>query len=267
MNTTYTEAAEFGELVPGLQQHEAPVETRRADQDVPELPSPAAFEHLGLSIGTRLGIRPTIGMGATMHASRVIGFAPNRALFVMLPLKDGRPLAFERGEQLELVAMSSRAVFMFVCTVDAICKSPFPYLVLSEPGAIRRLRMRRSVRVHAKLAVRYAVKGTDSGYEGLGVTHDISPLGMSLAASAELGQVGDSLRIAFRITIDDVNFDIATTAAIKSVKKSPASDGLTIHGLKFAGLEPMQQIALKCYVLDRNQTASLYPLRTEGGDR
>jgi hypothetical protein len=99
------------------------------------------------------------------------------------------------------------------------------------------------------------------------VTHDISPLGMSLAASAELGQIGGSLRIAFRITIDDINFDIATTAVIRSVQKSLASDGLTMHGLKFAKLEPMQQIALKCYVLDHNQAAGLYPLKAEGGDR
>ncbi len=34
-----------------------------------------------------------------------------------------------------MVAIASRTVFLFVCTVDAVCTLPFPYLVLSEPKA------------------------------------------------------------------------------------------------------------------------------------
>lgn len=218
---------------------------------------PATVEDLGLSIGMRLGMRLQIGMGPAMHSSRVIGFAPNHALFVMPPLMDGRPLALTRGEQLEMIAISSRAVFLFVCTVDAVCTSPFQYLVLSEPGAIRRLRVRRSVRVRTKLAVRYATTATGSEYEGLGVAHDISPLGMSLAVSKALGPVGDHVRVAFRVKTDDVNLDIETIAVLRSVQTSPTPDGLTVHGLEFGQLDRTQQIALKCFVLDHNQAAVL----------
>ena len=206
-------------------------------------------------------MRPQIGMGRAMHASRVIGVAPNHTLFVMLPLVDGRPLALEPGEQLEVVAIASRTVFLFVCTVDAVCTLPFPYLVLSEPGAIRRLRVRRSVRVPVRLAVRYATVATmttgatGSAYEGLGVTHDISPLGMSLAVPAALGQPGDHVHVAFRIRTDGVNLDIEVVAVLRSVQTAQVHDGLTVHGLEFGQLEPTQQLALKCFVLERNQAA------------
>lgn len=233
-------------------------ETASAGTDAPG-PLPAAtIEDLGLSIGTRLGVRPQIGMGRAMHASRVIGVAPNHTLFVMPPLMDGRSLALAPGEQLEVVAIASRAVFLFVCTVDAVCTVPFPYLVLSEPGAIRRLRVRRSARVPVRLAVRYttvATGATGSAYEGLGVTHDISPLGMSLATSAALGQPGDRVHVAFRIRTDDVNLDIEAVAVLRSVQSSPASDGLIVHGLEFGQVEPTRQLALKCFVLERNQAA------------
>jgi c-di-GMP-binding flagellar brake protein YcgR len=221
--------------------------------------APVSIEDLGLSIGMRLGLRPQIGMGREMHASRVIGFAAHHALFVTPPLVDGRPLALTPGEQLEVVAIASRAVFLFVCTVEAVCTSPFPYLVLSEPGAVRRLRVRRSVRVPVRLAVRYAMVATEAtegpgnGYEGLGVTRDLSPLGMSLATTVALGQPGDRVRVAFRMRTDDVSLEIEAVAVLRSVQTGQASDGLTVHGLEFVQLEPTRQFALKCFVLDRSQ--------------
>ncbi|SOE68502.1 c-di-GMP-binding flagellar brake protein YcgR, contains PilZNR and PilZ domains [Burkholderia sp. OK233] len=249
-----------------LFRHFQPRRDDRGAQPAPAAPSsdaidphaPVTIEDLGLSIGMRLGMRPQIGMGREMHASRVIGFALHHALFVTPLLINGQPLALAPGEQLEVVAIASRAVFLFVCTVEAVCTSPFPYLVLSEPGAIRRLRMRRSVRVRVRLAVRYttvATGATGSTYEGLGVTHDLSPLGMSLAVPAALGQPGDHVHVAFRIRMDDINLDIEAVAVLRSVQTGQAPDGLTVHGLEFDQLEPTQQIALKCFVLERAQAA------------
>ncbi|HEY3597046.1 MAG TPA: flagellar brake protein [Paraburkholderia sp.] len=236
----------------------APGETASPGTDEPGPPPTATIGDLGLSIGTRLGVRPQIGTGRAMHASRVIGVAPNHLLFVMPPLMNGQSLALAPDEQLEVVAIGSRAVFLFVCTVDAVCTVPFPYLVLSEPWAIRRLRVRRSARVPVRLAVRYtraATGAAGSPYEGLGVTHDISPLGMSLATSAALGQPGDHVHVAFRIRTDNVDLDIEAAAVLRSVQGSPASDGLIVHGLEFEQVEPSRQLALKYFVLERNHAA------------
>lgn len=73
-------------------------------------------------------------------------------------------------------------MFRFVCTVEAVCRSPFDYVVLSRPGPIRRLRERKSMRVQTHFAVRFGVGETGDTYDGLGVAKSLSALGMSLMA-------------------------------------------------------------------------------------
>jgi hypothetical protein len=235
----------------------------RVDLDVQPVPpssneNPAnqqealTVKDLNLTIGMSLGIRAKVGMGGAMHASKLIGLAQNHTLFVMSPLQAGQPLSFRQGEQIEVVAVSVRSVFLFLCAVGTVCSAPFNYLILSEPCAIRRLRSRKSARTRVKLAVRYAVAATGTGYEGLGIGYDISPLGMSLAASIALGQVGDRLRVGFRIKTDEFNLDIEAIANVRNVQKGEPPDGLIVHGIEFDQLESAQQIALKCFILDQN---------------
>ncbi len=125
-----------------------------------------------LSIGALIGMRPQGISGASMHPGRIIGYAPNQSLFVTPALVDGRPLPLSVGENVEIVAIASQAVFRFVCTVDAVCPLPFGYAVLSKPGMIRRLRERKSIRVRTRLPVRFGLNVAGDAYEGLGVAQD-----------------------------------------------------------------------------------------------
>ncbi|MFP3566390.1 flagellar brake protein [Paraburkholderia sp. SIMBA_030] len=58
------------------------------------------------------------------HPCRIIGFAPNQALFATPPHVDGRILPLVTGENVEMVAIASQAVFRFVCSVEAVCQLP-----------------------------------------------------------------------------------------------------------------------------------------------
>ncbi|MDB5989140.1 MAG: pilZ domain protein [Herbaspirillum sp.] len=223
-----------------------------SNEDTATQQEPLSIKDLDLTIGMSLGIRPQAGAGGAMQASKLIGLAQNNALFVMSPLRVGQQRPFHQGEQIEVVAVSDRAVCLFVCTIDTVCTAPFSYLILSEPGAIRRLRSRKSVRTRVKLAVKYAVAATGGSNEGLGIGYNISPLGMSLATSVELGQLGTRLRVGFRIKTDEFNLDIESIATVRNVQKSEPPDGLIVHGLEFDRLESAQQIALKCFILDQS---------------
>jgi c-di-GMP-binding flagellar brake protein YcgR len=226
--------------------------TSPSTEDPANQQEPLTVKDLDLTIGMSLGIRPKVGKGGPMHSSKLIGLAQNHTLFVMSPLQAGQPLSLRQGEQIEVVAVSARAVFLFLCAVDTLCSVPFNYLILSEPFGIRRLRSRKSARTRVKLAVRYAVGATGTDYEGLGIGSDISPLGISLAASIELGKIGDRLRVGFRIKTDEFNLDIDAIANIRNVQKGDPSDGLIVHGIEFDPLESEQQIALKCFILDQS---------------
>ena len=222
-----------------------------------ELPQPTCLADMHLTIGALLGMRSQIGMGRPMHPSRVIGFAPNQTLFVTPPLQDGRPVPLAVNENVDIVAIASQAVYRFTCTVEALCNYPFNYVVLSPPGAIRRLRERRSIRVRAHLAVRYGSEANDL-YDGLGIANGISALGLSLAASKTLGRVGERLRLSFWVKSGDVETLIETRAVIRNLQADEMEKGLTMHGLEFDVLEPGQQTALKAFVFDRQDDAYIW---------
>jgi c-di-GMP-binding flagellar brake protein YcgR len=213
--------------------------------------SELTLNDMHLEIGALIGMRSQLGNGAPMHPCRIIGFAPNHALFVTPPVQQGRLLPLALGENIELVAIASQAVFRFVCTVEAICRSPFDYVVLSKPGAIRRLRERKSIRVHAHLAVRFGLGETGESYEGLGLAKGISALGMSLTASWTLGAVGERLRVAFRLKSAELDTEIETSAIIRNVQKGSAPGEPSSHGLEFDRLDAAQQMAMKVFVFDR----------------
>ncbi|CAE6913999.1 hypothetical protein R69608_03696 [Paraburkholderia nemoris] len=227
----------------------------KAPQPEPQADQPTiaslTLKDMHLTIGALVGVRSQLGSGAPMHPCRIIGFAPNHALFVTPPLQDGRILPLRLGENIEIVAIASHAVFRFVCTVESVCRAPFDYVVLSKPGVIRRLRERKSIRVHAHLPVRFGIGETGDSYDGLGLAKSISALGMSLAASWTLGAVGERLRIAFSLKSAEMHTEIETTAVIRNVQKGGAPGEPSTHGLELDQLDAAQQMAMKVFVFDR----------------
>lgn len=211
---------------------------------------PLAVKDMHLNIGALIGVRQHVGSAGPMHPCRIIGFAPNQTLFATPPLFEGKALPLGVGENVEIVAIASQAVFRFVCTVEAVCKLPFDYVVLSKPGVIRRLRERKSIRVRANLAVRYGIGETGEVYEGVGLAKGISALGMSLTASWALGKVGDRLRVAFHLKSKDLDTQIETVAIIRNVQIGSSGEP-AVHGLELDRLDITQQMAMKVFVFDR----------------
>ena len=212
----------------------------------------ATTRDMHLNIGALMGLRPEIGAsGAPMHPCRLIGFAPNEALFVTTPYVDGRPIAITPGENVEIVAIASQAVYRFVCTVHALSHAPLDYLVLSQPANIRRLRERRSIRVRAQFPVRYGIGEEGAGYDGVALARGISALGLSVSVAWALGKVGERLRVSFQLRSGDNATAIETTAVIRNVQAETGDPAQTTLGLELDRLTPAEQMAMKVYVFDR----------------
>lgn len=204
-----------------------------------------------LTIGALMGLRPQMGAsGAPMHPCRLIGLAPNDAMFVTLPMVDGRPISVTPGENVEIVAIASQAVYRFVCTIDAFCQMPLGYLVLSKPANIRRLRERSSIRVRAQFAVRYGIGEEGTQYDGVALARGISALGLSVNAAWAVGKVGDRLRVAFALSSGDSATSIETAAIVRNVQ-TDATSGHAMLGLELDRLTAAEQMAMKVYVFDR----------------
>jgi len=219
---------------------------------------PLTLEDIGLTIGARVGLRGTGGTGSAMYASRVIGFSTprrngERSLFVTQPLMAGfDPLDLTLGEQVDLVALTRRGVFRFACTVDATCREPFNYAVLSAPGAIRRLRTRKFARMPTRLAAHFVADGEPQTARQLGRVSDISPYGMSLTVANPAAQVGGRLHLAFQFKTDGVDVKIDTIAIVRHVGSTDPVDGSAAYELEFESLEPTQRIALKSFMAEHS---------------
>lgn len=219
---------------------------------------PVTLEDMHLTIGALLGMRSQIGMGRAMHASRVIGFSPSHTLFVTPPMVGGQPLMLMPGENVEIVAVATQAVFWFVCTVEAVCTHPFDYLVLSAPGNIRQLRERKAVRVRTRLAVRHGKELTGPALDGMGVGCDLSVFGMSLATTAPVGRIGERVRVALQLTTRSVDTEFQAVAVIRNVQMAATAGALCTHGLEFEGMSSDQQVALKAFVFDKQDAVSYW---------
>lgn len=225
----------------------------RAAVHTPRPPSssaPAGLFDMHLPVGASMGLRPQTVANAPMHRCRLIGFSPDEAIFVTLPYPDGYTKPLRAGEPVEVVAVASQAVFRFHCTVDAVRRAPVAYLVLSRPGAIRCLRLRRSVRVNARIAVRYGLGKSGNGYSGIALAHEISVPGLSLSAAQPLGAVGDRLHIAFRLRSTELDTPIETAAIIRNVHNPIDGGPAVIHGLELNRLSHAERTAMKAYVFD-----------------
>lgn len=220
---------------------------------IPCVPGPLTVKDMHLEIGALIGVRPQLCIGGRMHPCRIIGCAPNDVLFATPPVVEGRILPLSVGEHVDIVAITRHAVYRFLCTVEAFCRLPFDYIVLSKPSVIRRLRERKSIRVRTHLAVRYGTGETGDTYEGIGLAKDMSMVGMSLTTSWTLGQPGDRLRVAFRLRAKELDMRIETSAVIRNVRQGTSPGKSTRHGLNFDQLDAAQQMAMKAFVFERQE--------------
>ena len=235
----------------------------RGDLELSEAPAPgesgpaAAYappgvREMSLAPGALMGLRTqTAGNGAPMHPCRLIGFAPNEMLFVTLPYVDGRMMPLNPGENVDVVAIASQTVYRFVCSAVAIHQTPFDYLVLSKPGAVRRRRERQSIRVRARLPVRFKLGAAAGPAGGVALAREVSARGLSVVAPWALGQVGERLHVAFELRTGGVETAIETSAIIRNVQHEAGSDAPATLGLELDELTPASQMAMKAYVFDR----------------
>ncbi|ODP32079.1 flagellar brake protein [Pandoraea sp. ISTKB] len=207
-------------------------------------PPQYALTDLNLRPGDWLQIQLPPGAGSQRVRTRVIGHAPNQMLFVTAPTGRAAPPTLQASERLELWTFSGEDIYHFVCTVERVERLPFDYIVLSAPAQIRRKVLRRSQRVPAKLVASVGVADA----QHLALLQDVSAEGVSLLADAALGAPGDSVKLAFRVRVGDIDMPIEATGTIRGVQQG--DDG-HLHGIELPALEPSHYVVLKCYVYER----------------
>jgi c-di-GMP-binding flagellar brake protein YcgR len=206
-----------------------------------------------LQTGHVLRIKTPKGVRESHALSRVIGQTANQTTFISPPVVDGKPLRLLAGENLQIMAFSGKSIFEFHCTVETVCMTPFEYLILSKPFEVRRVKLRRTVRVSARIACWLAAGERFHGtYDMLGAIRDMSVLGASLSARGSFAQAGSRLHLRFSVRTQDYDIEIRTPSIIRNVTPVPEDPNLFIYGLEFESLAPVEHLALQCFVTEHS---------------
>ncbi|WP_105132825.1 PilZ domain-containing protein [Burkholderia sp. BE12] len=229
---------------------------RRDDADAdPRMPAAAAAPatRMGLSEGTAIGIRRRVGTTRALQRCRLIGVGTSGALFV--EPQHAAVLDFARGDDIEAVAIGRAAVSRFGATVDSVQASgAAPFMILSPPGFVDRLRTRAEPRVPVRIAA--CCSGAAEGAEGLGVVHDISLSGLSIAVDRPIAATGEPLRVLLPYETGGRIERLALEGTVRAVHTDPAMPALTLHHAAFGDIDADDFIRLKALLFDRQMASA-----------
>ncbi|VWB86831.1 PilZ domain-containing protein [Burkholderia lata] len=252
VGTTLRDAAQHAFLF----DHFRPVRRRDDAEAEAEPRVPDAVPHaprMGLSAGASIGIRRRVGTTRGLQRYRLIGIAASGALFV-----EPQPAAafdFARGDDIEAVAIGRAAVSRFGATVESVqAAGAARFLVLSPPGFVDRLRTRAEPRVPVRIAACCA--GGSESAEGIGMVHDISVSGLSIAVDRPIAAIGEPLRVQLPYTTGDRVELLTLNGTVRAVHADPAAPALTLHHAAFGETGADDLIRLKALLFDRLMASS-----------
>lgn len=227
----------------------------RPDDDEPgetandEVPA-ARGGPFGLQVGTLLQIKAPNDAGRAA-ASRLIGFI-ERGLFASWPQLAGRDIAFQAGEEVLLRGFTGRSIHSFRCTVTAVCRSPFRYLVLSEPGEVQTVPVRSSPRVPTRLAAQWSLFDGDSeAPPRLAVLSDLSAGGALVQTAAPAPPPGSRLRLRFALRTAGTESEINLDAWARSAPREQSDADFPAFGVAFDLLGEREAALLHCYIYEQ----------------
>jgi len=215
--------------------------------DDPDGERTIAMELLGLRPGGMLTVRLTAGAGQTKGAARVMGYSPQRHLLITMPTESGRTVMPVKDELVEVHAFSGEGIASFECTVMAVCRIPFEYVVLSPPRRIKNRTLRKSLRVRANVVGKMLVSGDPPRMIHIS---DISTTGASFRSAHRLEVSGAPARLRFRVKTRDYHSELVAAALVRSEKPADLPN-VYQYGVEFVELVAAQKMLLQCFIYEQ----------------
>ncbi|KHK54925.1 pilus assembly protein PilZ [Ralstonia sp. A12] len=206
-----------------------------------------AMELLGLRPGGMLTVRLTAGAGQSKGAARVMGYSPQRHLLITMPTDSGRAVMPVKDELLEIHAFSGEGIASFECTVMAVCRIPFEYVVVSPPRRIKNRTLRKSLRVRTNVVGKMLVSGEPPRMIHIS---DISTTGASFRSAHRLEVSGAPARMRFRVKTRDYHSELVAATLIRSEKPADLPNTYQ-YGVEFIELVAAQKMLLQCFIYEQ----------------
>ncbi len=213
------------------------------------------FEAMNLKVGDRLQAQVPAKVSTERCSVRLIGFVQAQSILVTAPVAtNGARLQLIEGDALVMRVFSSQNAFGFACDIQRVCKLPYNYMHLSFPHEVQGTVIRKSARVRAKIIAKVFAERESSG-EITGVISNLSANGALLDARRSTAEVGDTIRLNFRLKLHNIETTLDLRAVVRAVIEDEAlkQSGTTLahFGLEFVDMQPNDQMLLQSMVYQK----------------
>lgn len=216
-----------------------------------------------------LALNPGIGDALQLQDSsasnlryyvKLIGFLNKAGIIVShpvvsQPMQDETLLSVEDGKNFIVRGFSGRNTYVFNASVLSSSTIPYPHLHLTYPEKIECTAMLAALRIQPKsLAGWIEPVRADSGDIKMPMAIvDMSTSGVRVHAEKQFGNIGDEIRVTFRLPIDDEEQSFSIPAVIRKSYNETLPESLggatgIMHGLEFIQPDGNVRMALQGYI-------------------
>jgi c-di-GMP-binding flagellar brake protein YcgR len=212
---------------------------------------------LNLGIGDALQLQNASASNRTSQRRyyvKLIGFLNKAGIVVSHPIQDEELLVIEDGQSFLVRGFSGRKTYEFNANVLFASAIPYPHLHLSFPKQIDCLTMRGALRIQPNLASRIEMMDAASTQGKIpAIVVDLSTSGARVHANRQFGKVGDLVKVALRLPVDDEEQDLLIPAVIRNSYNETLTENLggaevMTYGLEFIQAEGGTRMALQNFI-------------------
>lgn len=225
--------------------------SKTAFPDTPE--TGFSFQDMRLRVGDRIQLQPPATVSQERYIVKLIGYLDNASLLVTAPLENGLRVPLRDNDKIVARVFTSQKAFGFTTSINRVCKIPYDYLHLDFPESIQGSVVRKSPRVRTKIITSVSRgEETDENNRQSGIIVNLSADGALLRARQPLADKGQSLRLAFRVNLHNVDAFLTVNAIVRSLFRDEGSDThgtpLHNHGIQFLELRPNDSVILQSMI-------------------
>ena len=212
------------------------------------------FEEINLQVGTRMQLL-THGVKRNEYFTSVIGYEPNRFIFIRMPQDRGFAVPLRPTTKVDVRIFSGVSIFTFTSMVEHIYNIPHNFVELSFPTQVRMIPLRKDIRINITIPVNVtSLNNTTLRIPESGQALDLSLTGIMLAGDKSFGEVGDNVGISFPLrnvaTNEDAMIDVVGTIRNRREVVDSAGNKKFNHGVLFQELRPFHHAMVQNFIND-----------------
>lgn len=207
------------------------------------------FEEIRLPVGESLQLQWLAGEQTTRHYARLIGYVKGQSVLVTAPTVNGKMVLMREGQAVLVRLFSGKSIYAFATSVLKATNVPHPYVHLAYPPQVKTQVVRRAPRVDVQLI---AAMRDASDTEYAAIIANLSRGGCLLKVKGEPVTVGDRIRLAFKVVMEDIEHLVTAAGVVRSiVAAAPDSDEPTQAGVEFEELSGQDRLVITALVYQR----------------